>query len=181
MSYDILICNWHKKAAKQKDFFSSFVFEYLAFIAHIRTQLFNGYEGDRECIQKLKQDNSLRAKFNEAIKSDKKLEATINEIIEKLNSVPLNNISQSQPKNWWNCSDNNPCGSLKMRGIIKSSDDWENIIEFWYTVRNNLFHGGKDPEAERDKFMVEHGYKTLRALVKIMLKDCQQVKRPSGL
>jgi hypothetical protein len=45
------------------------------------------------------------------------------------------------------------------------------MIEFWRTVRDNLFHGSKDPESERDQLIVEHGYKTLRPLVEIFLSD----------
>jgi hypothetical protein len=35
------------------------------------------------------------------------------------------------------------------------------MIEFWYGVRNNLFHGGKNPDVKRDYFLVEHAFKTL--------------------
>ena len=39
MGYKDLIKNWHSKASDE-DYFSKFVFEYLAFIAHLKTQLF---------------------------------------------------------------------------------------------------------------------------------------------
>jgi len=39
------------------------------------------------------------------------------------------------------------------------------MVEYWYSVRNNLFHGGKTPNIGRDAFLVEHAFLTLRALV----------------
>ena len=50
-------------------------------------------------------------------------------------------------------------------------DDWENMIEFWYIVRNNLFHGAKNIVEERDQFLVQYGYLTLRELMEILLHD----------
>ena len=35
--------------------------------------------------------------------------------------------------------------------------------------RNNLFHGAKDPQDNRDILVAKKGYKTLRGLVDIML------------
>ena len=56
-------------------------------------------------------------------------------------------------------------------GCIRDDKDWENMVEFIYVVRNNLFHGGKDPEDERDQYFVEHAYKLLRPLVEILLNE----------
>ena len=47
--------------------------------------------------------------------------------------------------------------------------DWENMVEFWYTIRNNLFHGSKKLDIERDEFLVEYGYKTLSSLMNCVL------------
>lgn len=43
------------------------------------------------------------------------------------------------------------------------------MVEFWSAIRNNLFHGTKDPQDKRDRILVENGYKTLRELVEILL------------
>ena len=43
------------------------------------------------------------------------------------------------------------------------------MVEFWYSIRNNLFHGTKDPEVERDRKLVEFGYKTLSSLMEIFV------------
>lgn len=77
---------------------------------------------------------------------------------------------------WWNCSHNSlneltEAEKSKAKGVIHSLTDWENMVEFWYSVRNNLFHGAKNPESDRDQFAVEYGYKTLRALMEIFLNE----------
>lgn len=46
-SYRALIKNWHRKAGEQ-DYFSKYVFEYLAFIAYLKTQLYAGYNENLE-------------------------------------------------------------------------------------------------------------------------------------
>ena len=58
-----------------------------------------------------------------------------------------------------------------MKGRFYGDDDWANLIEFWVTIRNNLFHGAKNPEIERDQLVVEHGYKTLKVLMDILLSE----------
>lgn len=45
------------------------------------------------------------------------------------------------------------------------------MVEFWYTVRNNLFHGGKNPQFQRDKLLVENSYKTLSPFVDILIEQ----------
>lgn len=49
------------------------------------------------------------------------------------------------------------------------------MVEFWYSVRCNLFHGAKYLEKARDKFLVECGYKTLKELLKVLFRTtiCQ--------
>jgi hypothetical protein len=67
---------------------------------------------------------------------------------------------------WWNSSGVEPTKDEKSpRGIIRSVDDWENLVEFWYGVRNNLFHGGKNLNEKRDAFLVEHAFKTLKVFM----------------
>lgn len=46
MDYKDLIKNWHNKASDE-DYFSKFVFEYLAFIASLKTQLYKTVAKDR--------------------------------------------------------------------------------------------------------------------------------------
>jgi hypothetical protein len=54
---------------------------------------------------------------------------------------------------------------------MRSADDWVNTVEVWYSIRNNLFHGGKNPNIERDHFLVEHAYKMLKPFMDMELKE----------
>ena len=45
------------------------------------------------------------------------------------------------------------------------------MVEFWYSVRCNLFHGAKYLEKARDKLLVECGYKTLKELLEIFINQ----------
>lgn len=76
---------------------------------------------------------------------------------------------------YWSCS----CADVEDRethvceeqGKIRDLEDWENMVEFWHSIRNNLFHGSKEPNDERDQLLVENGYKTLRALVEVFIEE----------
>lgn len=180
MEYTELIKNWHSKAGNE-EYFSKFVFEYLAFIAHLRKNLFKNAGHDRTAIQELKQDSEIKTEYLEKIKSDKNLKAYWQKIKDEFNREPLTNESQwidetNKWDNWWNCSHNKKNQKTteeknKENGVIHSLSDWENMIEFWYIIRNNLFHGEKDSARKRDKFGVEYGYLTLRPLVEILIKN----------
>lgn len=180
MTYEKLIQNWHAKATEE-DYFSKFIFEYLAFIAHLKTKQYLGrkQEQDRNTIQMLKQDEQIREKYIKAINENATLKQNWAHIKEKLEELPIasasNDLTEDIDRGWWNCSHNDKRQktikeNAMPSGVIHSFDDWENMIEFWYTVRNNLFHGAKDPEVKRDKFAVEYAYKTLRVLMEILLK-----------
>ena len=64
MDYKDLIKNWHNKASDE-DYFSKFVFEYLAFIAHLKTKIFVSNDTDRNAIQKLKQNPTIKNEYLE--------------------------------------------------------------------------------------------------------------------
>ncbi len=67
---------------------------------------------------------------------------------------------------WWNSREDQPNKDSKMsEGRVHSLENWPNMVEYWYSVRNNLFHGGKNPNIGRDVFLVERAFATLRALV----------------
>lgn len=180
MDYKDLIKKWHNKAAEQDDFFASFVFEYLAFIACLRIIKFPSENPDRSIIQMLKRDVGIKTKYLEKINSDTSLKSNWEHISEKLNEIPLakaaRNLIDSEIQKYWNCShdkfkDKTPEERRKPTGVIHALDDWENMVEFWYTIRNTLFHGAKNPENERDQFAVKYGYLTLKELVEILLNE----------
>ncbi len=175
-----MIAEWHKKAGEEgvDNPFSAFVFEYLAFIALLKTELHEG-PLDRTSIQRLKQDRETREKYLKCIGNDRDLANCWENIKRELDSKPLSKNATSNGRfsetdlKWWNCSTlnlptPNPRETEK-RGVLKSISDWENMVEFWYSIRNNMFHGTKNPENERDQFLVERGYKTLNPLMDILV------------
>ncbi len=167
--YKKLIRNWHEKATTE-DFFSKFTFEYLAFIAILKKYKEPESREDRQAIQKLKRNKDLKVKYLEKISQNTDLA----KLIKYLEKNPLDDEEELK---WWNCSEINliSCekaqSSTTKKGVIKDNQDWPNIIEFIYTVRNNLFHGDKDPEDDRDKFLVKYAYKLLNPLVEILMEE----------
>ena len=95
----------------------------------------------------------------------------------ELKKQPLLNASKDidnpELDKWWNNSgeDVKDAEDLAKKGIVKSPKDWINMVEFWYAVRNNIFHGGKNPEVQRDHFLVEHAFETLRPLMTQELRN----------
>ena len=171
------IRQWHYLASNE-DYFSRYVFEYLAFIAYVNTILLSYTRWDREAIQKLKRCNEASSLYLSKIKSDKDLKKNWNKIKNGLFHEPLENSAEFRnPRvigEWWNFSgerleEKTIVEQKKSAGRIHSLNDWQNMIEFFYTIRNNLFHGNKSPDNERDRFLVEFGYKTLRELVEIFI------------
>lgn len=163
--YHSLVLRWHQKA-EDGDYFSRFVFEYLAFIAHIRNNLFIGAASDRRAIQLLKQNAILEKNYLQAVKGNKSLLEMWQSVIKELNRNPLYNTSKDwdypEIDAWWNSIGNEADkDDQSQKGIVRSVSDWGNMVEFWYSVRNNLFHGTKDPNVRRDCFLVEHAYRTL--------------------
>jgi len=172
MDIDRLIKNWYNKASEE-DYFSKFVFEYLAFIAFLSKKKFRNEIKDRPVIQKLKQDNPTKTAYLRRIQNSEELKKAWESIKRKFDRVPFHH---SNGRAWWNCSHLNLNQQTteekgKRKGVIHSLEDWENMVEFLYLVRNNLFHGQKNAEDERDKFAVEFGYKTLRELVELLLEE----------
>ena len=147
-------------------------FQYLAFIAYVKNILYFDFSSDRLAIQRLKRDERIRGGYLDRVSQDEYLQKCWAEIIEELNRKPLHNspydLDAPEIDKWWNSEGDQPCHEDNLSsGIIHSLDDWANMVEYWGSVRNNLFHGGKSPENGRDAFLVEHAFITLRALVEI--------------
>ncbi len=68
----------------------------------------------------------------------------------------------------------NPNGDRRWNGKLESEDDFDGIIEFIIRARNNLFHGDKGYDDERDKFLVTQGNLVLQHLVKGFVNDTTQ-------
>ena len=127
----------------------------------------------------IKQDENLKERYLLQIQSNQHLKNDWQHIKNTLDRVPLGasrNASDVQEIERWNCAHDNIDQRTdeerrKTKGVIYSLEDWGNMVEFWYSVRNNLFHGTKDPESERDQFAVEYGYRTLRELVELFIEE----------
>jgi hypothetical protein len=159
---------WHTKAMEE-DYFSKYTFEYMAFIAFIKTQLYpNLSTHDRKYIQKLKRDIILRDLWINEVGQNPEAQSDINNLKSMLESLSFNADNR-----WWNNeSDNaNNSADLSENSLLQGIRDLPNVIEFWYMVRNNLFHGKKSPEIEEDKLLVKHAFKTMAFFMEhILLK-----------
>lgn len=186
--YYSLIKNWHTKASEE-DYFSKFMFEYLAFVAYLRTQwkaeheisVMKGNGGkvtDRDYVQALKQDSYFNEFWiNLTLRStkDKKLVKTLIELTAFLKHEPL----QSNDL-WWNFSgfdiNRRPVVHKKV-GVIHNAGDFCNIVEFWCSVRNNLFHGDKNPSLKRDQELVRYAFLTLHFFVENIFLAPNELRR----
>ena len=173
-NYYPLIGAWHDMAA-EGDSFARFVFQYLSFIAHVKNNLFYDTPRDRMAIQRLKQEQVIRDSYLERVSEDSDLNKTWIIVIEELEKRPLHNSSfdldNPEIDKWWNSSEFQPNGEdYQPKGRVLSLEDWCNMVEFWYSVRNNLFHGGKNPNIKRDAFLVENAFLTLRPFMDLELE-----------
>jgi len=184
MNYKQLIKNWHIRA-NENDYFSKFVFEYLAFIAFLKTQKYLNEKIDRSAIQKLKMDTQIKDKYLSKINSNHHLKSNWGKVRQELERKGLENTSRDlnnvEEIKWWNCSYDKPEQMTddeknKLKGVIHSINDWENMVEFWHSIRNNLFHGAKNPKDERDQFLAEYGFKTLKELMEIFLNEQDEIQ-----
>lgn len=171
-----LIKNWHIKASQQDDYFSKYVFEYLSFIAHLKNNLFIEETQDRRAIQALKRSIHIKNDYLKVVIQNGHLQTAWETIIKELKSKPLHNSSHDfdmpEIDRWWNSSGNEPdLTTDRIKGIVHDVNDWENMVEFWIAVRNNLFHGGKNPNITRDQFLVKYAYLTISPFMEIQAKS----------
>ena len=170
-----LIRNWHARAADE-DYFSKFVFEYLAFIGYLKRVKFTNEDSDSGAIRRLKHDEACRDSYLERVQATPALTEAWQRIKDELDVRPLGEVEgngwQAQPIHYWTCS-HNPQNRrehvCEEQGKIRDLEDWENMVEFWHSIRNNLFHGSKNPQDERDQLLIGNGYKTLNPLVELFL------------
>lgn len=170
MNFNPLIVSWHEKAGTG-DYFARFVFEYLAFIAHLKNNIYFDSASDRAAIQNLKRDDSRRSTYLKRVSKNKFIQSNWIKLIKELKARPLHNTSHDleapEMDIWWNSDGDKPSETdTSPKGKVLSMNDWGNMIEFWCAVRNNLFHGGKTPDVQRDIFLVEKAYWTIREFVK---------------
>jgi hypothetical protein len=187
-NYYSLIKNWHAKASDE-DYFARFMFEYMAFIAYLRTQWLTEQEikslkgnggkvTDRDYIQALKKDSYLNDFWTDVslrAPKNKELDRTLNSLVNFLKKEPLKSDDR-----WWNFDEfdlNLKKNTRKKAGILNDKGDFQNLVEFWYSVRNNLFHGEKNPSLARDKELVRFGFLTLNFFVENILLVLKELHR----
>ena len=146
------IKSWRNVANDYEDYFIKFALEYFVFNALLRITYFPNRDGvkDRDLINRLKQDSECK---NYILKNRKEW---INEFKKELDRKPLKNLTRIE--------------NLR----LESLEDWDNLVEGVYWIRNNLFHGYKSPGDERDQHLVKIGYHLLSGFNDYMLKKTQK-------
>lgn len=134
------IKSWREIAVEQGDNFVKFALEYFAFNALARLYLAPNDEVviDRQLINKVKQNEGYK---NYILTHNQRWVAKLKE---ELSQKPLINLARERE-----------------HIVIRNEEDWENIVEAVYLIRNNLFHGYKYPGDKRDQDLVEIGYNLL--------------------
>ena len=142
-----VIDEWREAAEKENSYFAKFALEYFAFNSLLRiTFAHSGKEDDRTLIERFKGWME-----RENIDFENK-EALIN-LIKIVRERPLKNVTKDK----------------KIK--IENENDWDNIVEAVYVIRNNLFHGHKQYSRERDEKLVAAGYQMLVEFNKMLISD----------
>jgi hypothetical protein len=153
--------SWHERAQNEEDPFVKFIFDYLAFIAIINQRYLNK-RSDRKKIQALKQDRTIKSHYLDMI-----TEYDVQKIIKTLNDRPIKNMTMQNT--YWNCDEERDCHNRENDGKISSPKDFMNMVEFIYRARNNLFHGRKGYEINRDILIMEYGFILIDPLVEVLI------------
>ncbi len=156
-SYEDLIKQWFVRSKSESDIFTKFIFLYISFTAFLTQK--HPRMNDREIINSLKHANDARSFYMSLIRNNPELRATLQSLISELRRQPIENDTRRNDRNWEGID-----------GVIRNEADWENLVEFWYRVRNNLFHGRKAPEFRRDRDLVYYAYRTLAPLMEKFIK-----------
>lgn len=153
MNYGDLINQWFNRSVIEGDPFTRFIFLYISFIAFLSQN--DTYTSDRERINRVKEDAEAREYYLQLIRERNDLRSVISNLIAELRQQPIRNSTRSNDTNWRGSD-----------GVLAGTEDWENLVEFWYRVRNNLFHGHKAPEFERDIRLVNYACLTLQPFMR---------------
>lgn len=147
MNYKDLIKQWFYRAVAEGDPFTGYIFLYIAFIAYLSQK--DRHVTDRTKINRVKRDREAREYYLGLIRAKSGLKESISSLTSELRQDPIRTTGRND-RNWRGTN-----------GVLNGMEDWENLVEFWYRVRNNLFHGHKAPEFDRDRRLVGYAYITL--------------------
>jgi hypothetical protein len=147
--------SWHERAQNEEDPFVQFIFDYLAFVAIIN-QRYSNERDDRHKIQALKRDETIKSTYLNKLSKN-----NVQKIIKTLDVNPITNETRSN--RYWTCK------NRQNEGKINSPEDFRNMVEFIYLARNNLFHGKKGYEINRDILIMEYGFVLIDPLVDVLI------------
>lgn len=153
MTYEDLIKQWFYRAVVEGDPFTRFIFLYISIIAFLSQD--DTYTSDRGRINRVKEDIEAKEYYLRLVRERSDLRSVISNLIEELRRQPIRNSTRNNDTHWRGSN-----------GVLAGTEDWENLVEFWYRVRNNLFHGHKAPEFERDVRLVNYAYLTLQPFMR---------------
>lgn len=142
MSYEKKVEEWYNKAIHETDEFVKFLLFYIALEVSMKLK--------HHSISDITRKNSIRDKFYSRINQD-----YLVELKHALDNTPHQNMQFKDDPRW--------------SGTLDSVNDFEGIIKFIMRARNNLFHGDKELNEERDKFIVRYGNIILQPLVEAIL------------
>lgn len=149
MEYEKRAQEWFNRALKEeKDGFVKFILFFISLEVFVKLKNYKS-------IRKLKREDTIKEYFFSNVDKDKLLL-----LKQKLDNKPLENMK--------------PNGDTGWNGKLESEDDFDGIIEFLIRARNNLFHGDKGLDDERDKFIVTQGNLVLQHLMKGFVSDTTQ-------
>jgi hypothetical protein len=132
---------WYTRALHEEDTFIRFV------LLYISLEIFSTDSGSN--VRTFLQNNSNFIKFLEITDIEKlKIE---------LDKKPHLNM--------------NPDGDKRWNGILIDTNDWKGLIEYLVRSRNNLFHGDKGFESERDNLIVTLGNSFLEPILKNLVAE----------
>ncbi len=133
---------WYNRSIEEKDEFVKFLLLYIALEVSVKLK-FNS-------IRDVRLDHSIKEKFYSKINHE-----YLEKLRQELDKKPLKNM--------------NPDGNHNWSGKLESINDFNGIIEFVIRARNNLFHGDKGLDEQRDVFIAKEGTKILQPLVEAIV------------
>ena len=153
MTYKDLINQWFYRAIAESDPFTRYIFIYLSFIAFLSQE--GTQTSDRGRINRVKEVIEAKEYYLRLVRNKGNLRDILSNLVEELKRQPIRNSTRNNDTHWSGAD-----------GVLDGTEDWENLVEFWYRVRNNLFHGHKAPEFERDIRLVNYAYLTLQPFMR---------------
>ena len=148
-----LICIWYNRAQEATDFFDRFIYIWIAFEAFTSNYT----------------ERNWPTKVRNILKKDKKMNATFSSLmLDKSFSRLVLELQKNCPV--WDAREKyskNPDSSKS----IEDPNDFGEVLEVLYKIRNNLFHGGKRPDIERDKLLVKLSFNIVHVFLDSIISE----------